>query len=257
MAERDGIVKEPVWKYNITHPELVKELHRSYIAAGADMLQTNTFSLNRMSAEKEGFSVPETVRAAAAIALDAAKDTGKRVYLSSGPLSVLLKPYGKLEPEECREIYDEIFSAASSAGIETAALETFMDIRMMEIAAKSALENGLQVFCSMTFEKRRRTLMGDTVAKICEVLSRLSPAAVGMNCSYGPVAGLEIIREFREHTDLPLYFKPNAGMGTEYSEDQFVQEIRPAFEFVSYIGGCCGTDARYISRLREALDGLR
>lgn len=255
MADRRGIAREPVWKYNITHPELVEELVSSYIKAGADMLQTDTFSLNRFSAEKEpGFTVSDTVRAAAAIALDTAKGTGRKVYLSSGPLPLLLEPYGKLSDSQCRESYDEIFAAASAAGIEAAALETFMDIRMMEIAAQSALEHGLQVFCSMTFEKRHRTLMGDTVAGICETLTPLKPAAIGMNCSYGPVAGLEIIREFREHTDLPLYFKPNAGMETTYTREQFVQEIRPAFDFVSYIGGCCGTEADYIACLRQALD---
>ena len=257
MADREGIAREPVWKYNISHPELVSELVRSYIEAGADMLQTDTFSLNRFSAEKEGFSVPETVRAAAAIALDTAKGTGKKVYLSSGPLPLLLAPYGKLSAEECRESYDEIFAAAASAGIETAALETFMDIRMMEIASHSAIDHGLQLFCSMTFEKRHRTLMGDTVEKICNTLAPLHPAAIGMNCSYGPVGGLEIIREFREHTDLPLYFKPNAGMETTYTKEQFVEEIRPAFDFVSYIGGCCGTEADYIACLRQALDALR
>jgi 5-methyltetrahydrofolate--homocysteine methyltransferase len=255
MADRKGIAREPVWKYNITHPELVEELVRSYISAGADMLQTDTFSLNRFSAEKEpGFTVADTVRAAAAIALDAAKETGQKVYLSSGPLPMLLEPYGKLSAAKCRESYDEIFAAASAFGIKAAALETFMDIRMMEIAARSALDHGMQVFCSMTFEKRHRTLMGDTVAKICETLQPLNPSAVGMNCSYGPVGGLEIIREFREHTDLPLYFKPNAGMETTYTKEQFVQEIRPAFEFVTYIGGCCGTGADYIACLRQALD---
>lgn len=254
LAESRGIARKPVWVYNIEHPELVLELHRRYIEAGCDMIQTNTFSVNAHSVKRSSdYSVSQVVTAAVSLAKKAAEGTGVKVYLSLGPLSMLLAPYGKLSREEAHEIYTELAAAGAAAGADSIALETFMDLEMLRIAVEAAKPFGLPIMCSMTFEKRRRTMMGNSVQQIVDTLSPLGVAALGMNCSKGPVQALEIIKEFSEKTDLPLYYKPNSGMGESYTPEQFAAEMAPALEYVSYVGGCCGCDHTYISSLAKLL----
>lgn len=254
LAEEAGIDKVLPWIFSIEHPELLSRMHRAYIDAGAEMIQTNTFSANRDSVTRfSQYTVAQVVESAVAAARKAAEGTDVKVYLSSGPLTRLMEPFGNLKRDECAEIYDEIFEPAVKAGVDAIMLETFMDIEMMKIAAGQAKKYGLPVICSMTFEKRHRTMMGNTVAQICSELEPLGVDALGMNCSKGPKEGLEIIKEFREHTELPLYFKPNSGMGDSYDACTFAEEVEPALEYVSYIGGCCGCDDSYIRELRRKI----
>ena len=251
MAEAEGIGREPTWKYNLEQKELVFRMHRRYVEAGCHMIQTNTFAANPASVSRSSeYSVGQVVSEAVSIAKSAAGDSC-RVYLSSGPMTQLLKPFGPLSPEECAEGYREIFSAAS--GVDAIMLETFMDLEMLKISAVEALKIGVPVVCSMSFEKKHRTLMGNRIGEICSAMEKLGVSAVGMNCSKGPVEGLEIIKEFSENTALPLYFKPNAGMGEQYGPKEFAAEIAPALPYVSYIGGCCGTDESYIKEIEAIL----
>ena len=257
MAEEKGIKRVSTWKYNIEAPELVFNMHKKYIEAGADMIQTNTFAVNKASVARESsYSVKEVVAAAVDIAMRAAEGTGVEVYLSSGPLTDLLEPFGNLSEEECADCYREIISVAVEKGVKTVLLETFMDLEMMKIAATVAKELGVKVICSLTFEARHRTMMGNSVAQICADLEEIGVDAVGMNCSKGPAESMEIIKEFSETTDLSLFFKPNTGMGVSYGPLQFADEIAPALSFVSYVGGCCGTDEQYIKELRKRIDAL-
>ena len=254
MAEERGIAREPVWKYNIEHPELVLELHRRYIAAGSEMIQTNTFSANPQSVSRSSaYDCADVICEGVKLAKKAAEGTDVKVYLSSGPLSALLEPFGKLTKKETEQAYTLICDAAKDAGADYIMLETFMDVEMMKIAAACAVKTGLPTVCSMTFEKRRRTMIGDTVEKIVKTLEPLGIAGIGMNCSFGPVKALEVIREYASLTHLPLYFKPNSGIGKSYSAQMFADEVAPALELVSFVGGCCGCDESYISKLREII----
>lgn len=254
MADAAGVKKKSVWIYNMEHPEFVLELHRRYIEAGSEMIQANTFSVNRVSVAREtDYTVDEIVSAAIKLAKQAAEGTGVKVYAAFGPLLQLMEPYGKLSAAEVEETYGELAESAAKAGADFIVLETFMDLRMAEIAVKAAKRHGIPVICSMTFEKRHRTLMGDSVEKIVNTLTPLGIDGVGINCSAGPVEALEIIKEYREKTDLPLYFKPNAGFGENDSAEQFAKDVAPALDFVSYIGGCCGTNAEYIKEIKKLL----
>lgn len=254
MAQERGIARVPVWKYSIEHPELVAELSRRYIAAGSDMIQTNTFAVNSQAVKHSSdYTVEEVVSASVRIAQEAASGSGVGVYLSFGPPASLLKPYGTLTEEELRDMFAELCGAGVRAGAGHIMLETFMDVRMMEIAAQEAVKTGAEVICSMTFGKRGRTPMGDTVKKVVDTLSPLGIAAIGLNCSTDPVGSLAVIREFKELTSLPLYFKPNSGMGESYGAVEFADEVAPALDFVKYIGACCGSDESYIAELRKRI----
>ena len=254
MAAEAGVKKEAVWKYNIEHPEFLLRLHRSYIEAGSEYIQANTFAVNRPAVEQTSdYSVKEVMTAAIRLAKQAAEGTGVKVYVPSGPLTQLLEPYGPLTKSETESIYSEIASVAAEEGAAFLVFETFMDVEMMKIAAAAAGKFDLPVICSMTFAKRRRTMMGNTVQQIIDTLEPLGISGIGMNCSFGPVEALPVLSEFAEETDLPLYYKPNSGIGEAYSAKQFAEEVAPALDRVRYVGGCCGCDAEYIQELARII----
>ena len=261
-AEARGIKKVPVWRYNIEHPELVTELAKDYAEAGAKIILANTFGANRIAVKRTNYSVSQVVTEGVKLAKAAIAGADAKIALAAGPLTEFMEPYGDLEEEDVDEIYTEMFEAGIAAGAQCITIQTFMELEMMRVAATAAKRFGVPVYCTMTFEKSGKTLMGNSVKDIIAALSPLNIDAIGMNCSLGPVAALPIIREFRDNTDIPLMYKPNAGLpitasdGTvtsAYTPAQFVEELKPAFDFVSYIGGCCGTDASFTKALSEAL----
>ncbi len=261
-AEKYGYPKSPVWTYNLEHPEIVRELAADYLDAGSQIILANTFGANGPSGKRSSkFATPDVVKAGVRLAREVI-GTKAKVALAIGPLSTLLEPYGDLEEDECREIYEEQIGSGMEEKPDCVMIQTFMDIEMMRIAASVAKQYGVPVFCTMTFEKSARTMMGNSVQQVIDTLTPLGVDAIGMNCSLGPDLALPVIREFAEKTDLPLVFKPNAGKpitsaGGEtvsaYDAETFAREIQPALEYVSYVGGCCGSNAEYIRTLRRYL----
>ena len=236
-AEARDIAKKPVWTYNVTHPELVKELALEYLDAG------------------------EVMKAGVRILREAVGNKAK-VCMAVGPLTAMLEPYGDMEEEECQEIYEEQIGAGMEEHPDSIMLMTFMDLEMMRIATTVARQYAVPLFCSMTFEKHGKTLMGNSVQQIIDTLVPMGIDVIGMNCSLGPDLAMPIIREFSEKTKMPLMFKPNAGkpivgaggeVTTGYDATTFVNDILPAVDFVDYIGGCCGSDPGYIRALKSAL----
>lgn len=264
MAEAQGFAKDPVWKYNVDHPELVKRLAEEYIAAGSKIIYTNTFGANSHAvARSSSYSVAEVVSAGVRIAKEAVTGTDVKVALDIGPLSVLMEPYGDLTEEEAEEIFREQIGAGMAEHPDLVVLETFMDLEMLKVAASVAKSYDVPVLCTMTFESRGRTMMGNRVEDIVEELTELGVDGVGLNCSLGPVEALAIIREFAEHTDLPLVFKPNAGKPvlaedgsviSPYGAEDFAADVTPVLDLVTYLGSCCGSSPEYIRVLRDQLN---
>lgn len=263
IAEANGVKKEPVWKYNVEHPEFVEELTKRYLEAGCEMILANTFGANGPAVKRSSpYTVAEVVSAGVGIAKKVLDGTGVKAVLSLGPLTQLLEPYGDLEEEECAAIYDEMLDAGAGAGADMILIQTFMDLEMMRVATVEAKKYGLPVMCSMTFEKNGKTMFGNSVEDTIDTLSPLGIEAIGLNCSLGPDLALPIIKEFSEKTDLPLLFKPNAGKPilsadgeavSPYTAKRFAEEVKPALQYVSYIGGCCGSDADYIKEIKKML----
>ncbi len=263
LAEANGVKKEPVWKYNIEHPEFVEELTRRYLEAGSEIILANTFGANGPAVKRSSnYSAHDVVTAGIKAAKKVLDGTGVKLCLSLGPLTQLLEPYGDLEEEECAAIYDEMLDAGIGAGAEMVLIQTFMDLEMMRVATVEAMKYNVPVFCAMTFEKHGKTMFGNSVQDTIDTLVPLGISAIGLNCSLGPDLALPIIREFAGKTDIPLLFKPNAGKpimsadGTtsvSYSAEQFAEDIKPALEYVSYIGGCCGSDPEYIKEIKKLL----
>ena len=200
--------------------------------------------------------------AGVAAAKAAAAGTDVKVALDIGPLATMLKPLGTMSDSEAAGIYEEIISSGMDGNPDMIVLETFMDAKMLKIACEIASGCGIPVLCSMSFGKRGRTIMGDSPASMIKTLEPYYPAAVGINCSYGPQQSLEVFKKFAEATDMPLLFKPNAGLpvnvdGTEYpyTAEMFAQECMPVLDRVSYIGSCCGSNPDYIRALAAIING--
>ena len=263
IAEANGVKKEPVWKYNIEHPEFVEELTRRYLEAGCEIILANTFGANGPAVKRSSpYTAAEVVAAGVKAGKKVLDGTGVKLCLSLGPLMQLLEPYGDMEEDECAEIYREMLDAGVGAGADMILIQTFMDLEMMRVATVEAKKYGLPVMCSMTFEKSGKTMFGNSVQDTIDTLAPLGIDAIGLNCSLGPDLALPIIKEFSEKTDLPLLFKPNAGKpilsedgstAVAYTAQQFAADIKPALEYVSYIGGCCGSDAEYIKEIKKLL----
>lgn len=262
-AERDGFRKDPVWKYNVEHPEIVAELVREYAEAGSEIILTNTFGANPPAVRRSSsYDAADVIREGVRITKGALEGTGIRTAFALGPLSMLLEPYGDLEEDECAEIYREIIAAGAAEQPDFIYLMTFMDLRMLRIAAEEAKRFDIPLFCSLTFEKRGRTIMGNSVDQMIETLTPLDIQGIGMNCSLGPDLAVPVMRQFIGKTDIPLVFKPNAGKpilaadGTTaatYDEKVFADDIMPALEFVDYVGSCCGGAPSYIREIASRL----
>jgi 5-methyltetrahydrofolate--homocysteine methyltransferase len=262
-AEARGFKKDPVWRYNIEHPEIVAELAAEYADAGAEIILANTFGANGPAVKRSSsYSTPEVVSAAVRILKEAVKGRNVKTALAIGPLSALMEPYGDLTEEETAEIYREMLEAGMKEGTDIILLQTFIDLAMMRVAAEEAVKFGVPVFCCLTFERRGKTMMGNSVEDMIEELEPLGVSALGMNCSLGPDLAVPVIREFVGKTGLPPLFKPNAGKpilaadgtaSTAYSAKTFADELMPAMEFVDYIGGCCGSDPSYIRELASRM----
>ncbi len=262
-AERDGFRIDPVWKYNVEHPEIVAELVREYAEAGSEIILTNTFGANPPAVRRSSsYDAKDVIQEGVRITKEALRGTGIRTAFALGPLSQFLEPYGDLEEDECRETYREILAAGAAEQPDFIYLMTFMDLEMLRIAAEEARRFDIPLFCSLTFEKRGRTIMGNSVDQMIEELEPLGLAGIGMNCSIGPDLAVPVMRQFVGKTDIPLVFKPNAGKpilaadGTaaaSYDAKVFADDIMPALEFVDYVGSCCGGDPSYIREIRSRL----
>ena len=255
--------KVPVWRYNLEKPDIVLKLTKEYYEAGAKIILANTFSANGPSVSESGYTVEQVVSSAMDIAHQALDGTEARIALSIGPLTGLLKPFGNISEEEATEIFTEHIEAGVKGKPDVIFLQTFMDLKMMQIAAKIARKHDIPLFCSFSFvksakDKGSRTMMGNSIDDILKGLEEFKPDAVGLNCSSGPEMALPIIEEYAQKTDIPLIFKPNAGKptlegGNQFDFDVFADDIAKAacVPGVKYIGGCCGSNPKYISTLRR------
>ena len=255
--------KVPVWRYNIEKPDIVSQLINEYYEAGSKIILANTFSANGPSVADSGYTVEQIVSSAMEIAHGALDGKDAKIALSVGPLTGLLKPFGNISEEEAVEIFTEQIEAGVKGKPNVIFLQTFMDLKMMQIAARIARKHDIPLFCSFSFvksakDKGSRTMMGNSIDDILKGLAEFKPDAVGLNCSLGPEMALPIIEEYSQKTDIPLIFKPNAGKttlegGSQFDYDTFEEYIsKEAFvPGVKYIGGCCGSNAKYIEALRK------
>ena len=246
---------------NLEQAETVAEIHRAYIAAGSQVVTTNTFSANRFKLARAGLDQAAVIRAAVETARQAAKDG--LVALDIGPLGQLMEPYGTLSFDEAYAAFAEQIRIGAEAGADLILIETMSDLYEAKAAVLAARENSaLPVFCTMTFQENGRTLTGADPLTVVNVLQSLGVAALGINCSLGPREILPVLEEIVKFAQIPVIAQPNAGL-PQLVEEEALYRITPA-DFAAYgremaavgariLGGCCGTTPAHIKALKDAL----
>lgn len=239
-------------KLNINEPERVFAVHKGYADAGADFITANTFGANSLKYD----NVPELVKAA----VELAKKAGKKVALDIGPTGKLLKPMGDLDFERAVELFSEVIEVGKD-GADVVIIETMSDSYELKAAVLAAKEHcDLPVIASMIFDENGRLLTGGDMRSACAMLEGLGADAVGINCGLGPKQMIELVKEMRENTSLPIIVMPNAGLPesvdgkTVYnvSPQEFAEDMLTiAKQGVSYLGGCCGTTPEHIRAMIE------
>ncbi|MDH5638318.1 MAG: bifunctional homocysteine S-methyltransferase/methylenetetrahydrofolate reductase [Nitrospinota bacterium] len=249
---------------NLTQPDLVREVHREYIKAGADIIETNTFGANTFKLRQFGLEekLESILKAGAALALEEGRGA-VHVAGSIGPLGVSVAPYGKLPLEEATSEYRRITSILAETGVDLLMFETFHDLTELITAVKSAREvvGDLPIAAQMAFEEDGKTVHGATPAQVVQAMEKLGVDAVGANCSVGPAGMLDVIKEMTAATALPVIAQPNAGMPKEV-EDRLIYLTTPDYlmtfgkRFIRagarIVGGCCGTTPAHIAALKGA-----
>lgn len=244
---------------NLTHPEIIGEIQEEYVAAGSNILVTNTFGANRYKLRGRNLSVETLVKAAVDIARAQNPDF---VALDIGPIGALIGALGDVPFEEAVDIFKETITAGADAGVDLIIIETMTDIYEARAAVLAAKEScALPIIASMTYEENGRTLTGSDPLTVVTILEALGVDAIGINCSTGPDRMLPIIKALLDATQLPLVVQPNAGLPrmvageTHYdiTSDEFAGIMaRIAKAGGAILGGCCGTTPEYIKKTIEA-----
>ena len=266
MLQKSGLeAGETPELLNLTAPDIIENIHSSYIAAGSNIVYSNTFGANRYKLQGCGHSVEEIIAAGVSIAKNACEKSGKRAYaaLDIGPIGQLLEPTGSLSFEEAYDIFKEMIIAGKDADIIV--FETMTDLYEIKAGLLAAKENSDKpVICTMTFEQNGRTFTGCSCSAMALTLEGLGADAIGVNCSLGPKELAPVVREICRWTNLPVAVKPNAGLPDPVTNLYNVDPedfAKAAAEFadmgVKLLGGCCGTSPEYISALTEKLRGRR
>lgn len=257
----------PPEEWNLSHPEKVLEVHRSYIESGSDMIQTNTFGGNRIRLARHGLDgrLLDILKEGVRIARDALRP-GMLLAASLGPLGEFMEPLGDLTEKQVREVFEETVCVLSEAGIRLFHLETFSCSREALLALEVIEAVGGEAIVSFTFEPRGGkmvTLFGETPEGIACLFREKERVILGANCGTGIREALAIFEGYRKEHSGPFSAKPNAGVprlqGEEIVYDETPEDffsLAPRFfELgVRIIGGCCGTYEGHIAALRKARD---
>lgn len=256
---------------NLSHPEMVRDIHAAYIDAGADIIETNTFGANRFRLSHHGLE--EKLRDINSAAVKLAGEVvelkqaayGRKIFIagSVGPLGKPLEPIGKIKHDEARAYFAEQIQILSESGVDLIMIETISDIEEAKAAVTAARSvTSLPVAAQMSFNEDGKTLMGNKPQEVAAILKSIGADIVGANCSVGPQVLLEVLEKMNSIEDAFFSIQPNAGLpryvGGRYiylaSPDYFGDYAKMmAAAGVHIIGGCCGTTPEHIRAIRKAI----
>lgn len=264
--------------WNLLHPQVLVDIHKAYLRAGANIITTNTFGANALKYPSGGqWELEALVRAAVENGKRARKeyaweerargacagedDIPVFVALDLGPTGKLLKPLGDLDFERAVELYKEVICAGVQAGADLILIETMSDSMEVKAAVLAAKEScGLPVFATMAFDEKGKLLTGGNVESIVALLEGLRVDALGLNCGLGPVQMRSIAQKLLEVSSTQVIVNPNAGLPRseggktvyDIDADRFAQEMETIARMgISMLGGCCGTTPVHIEKLVE------
>lgn len=248
-------------EWNITHPDIILELAESYLNAGVNIFNTNTFGLNAL---KFPGRVEELTKAALDITKQARINTKREdayIALDIGPTGKLLEPLGDLSFDKAIELFSEVISVGAKYGADLVLIETMSDGYESKAAILAAKECcNLPIIVTNIYDEKGKMLTGGTVDSTVAMLEGLGVDALGINCGLGPEKMIPIIKRLTEVASVPIVVNPNAGLPrsedgkTIYDMDDiaFANHMdKIASMGVQVMGGCCGTTPNHISKMRD------
>lgn len=256
-------------RWNISHPEVIREIHKSYYDSGSNIVNTNTFGANSLK-----FSLDEldeiiccAVKNADEARKESSGDQEKFIALDVGPTGKLLKPLGDLDFEDAVRTFAETIRLGKKHGVDLITIETMNDSYETKAAVIAAKEScDLPIIVTNAYGENGRLMTGADPAVMAAMLEGLGVDAIGANCSLGPKQLMGVMDELLKYCSVPVAFKPNAGLPksdgkvTYYDVDaeEFAQDIKFAVaNGVRIVGGCCGTTPEYIKKVCELTRDMR
>ena len=252
---------------NLRDPAIVVDVHKAYVAAGAEILETNTYGANRV--KLSGFAIEDQLERinirGVELAREAARDSAF-VAGAMGPLGIRLEPYGPTSLTEARAYFREQAQALLAGGVDLFILETFSNLVEVEQAI-SAVRSicSLPIVAQVTITSEGGTIFGDSPRGIGERLQIAGADVIGLNCSVGPDVMLDAVEELAQSTSRKISCQPNAGLPRDINGRQIYMASpdymgkyakRLIHKGVKFIGGCCGTTPEHIKVMADAVRPL-
>ncbi len=262
LLQESGLgVGELPERWNISHPEVIKKIHRDYFDAGSNIVSTNTFGANLLKFSKD--ELEKVIKAAFENAKAAREESHapqeKFIALDVGPSGRMLAPYGDLDFEDAVALFAETVKLGVKYGADLIFIETMNDSYETKAALLAAKENcDLPIFVSNAYGEDKKLMTGACAAAMVTMLEGMGADAIGVNCSLGPNALSDVVCEYLKYASVPVILKPNAGLPRvenqrtfyDVSPDEFSSSLALLVEKgVRIVGGCCGTSPEYISAL--------
>lgn len=256
-------------RWNISHPEVIREIHKNYYDSGSNVVNANTFGANTLK-----FSINEldeiichAVKNADEARKASSGEQEKFIALDVGPTGKLLKPLGDLDFEDAVKIFAETIRLGVKYGVDLITIETMNDSYETKAAVLAAKENSdLPIIVTNAYGENGRLMTGANPAVMAAMLEGMGVDAIGANCSLGPKQLMDVMDELLKYCSVPVAFKPNAGLPKsdgkvtyyDVDADEFAQDIKLSVENgVRIVGGCCGTTPEYIKKVCELTRGMK
>jgi 5-methyltetrahydrofolate--homocysteine methyltransferase len=263
----------------LTRPDLIKGIHRRYLQAGADCIETNTFGSNELKLREYGYGdrTVEFNKLAATLSVSVAKEfTDKPRYVigSMGPTGFLPSSndpdLGQIDLEKIVESYSLQAEGLIIGGIDALLIETSQDILEVKLAIKASHEaiqktgRTVPIIANVTLDKYGKMLLGTNVQAAYTTVCDMGITAFGLNCSTGPIEMDPSVRWLDEQNELPLLVMPNAGMPeneggkavykmTPHDITHIMGQFLKKYKNIRMVGGCCGTTPDHISELSKVI----
>ena len=247
-------------------PDNIKQLHLDFINAGANIILTSTFGASKIRLKQVGLedNFININKKAVQIAKQAVGDKSVLIAGSIGPLGHMLKPLGTLEYDEAKKHYAVQADLLIKSGVDILVVETQFDLKEANAAIEGIrLNSNIALICSFSFDRGIKTMMGVSPANFAKSMSGLELSALGINCGKSLENNQKCLYELSNNTDLPIWFKPNAGLpkinddgNPEYgvSPTGMAKNVASWINIgASIIGGCCGTSPDHLRAIADSI----
>jgi 5-methyltetrahydrofolate--homocysteine methyltransferase len=264
MLQSMGLIGgQPPGSWNLMHPDRVRKVHETYLAAGCDIISANTFGADALHFGGQSLQV---VRAGVSLVKEAVQNAGRGIVaLDLGPTGKLLQPFGDLPFETAVTLFGDMADAGAQAGADVIFIETMSDSYEIKAAVLGCRERtNLPIVVTMMVNENEKLLTGGDIPGMVAMLEGLGVTALGLNCGLGPKQMLPLLKKMMACTSLPVQVCPNAGLPhlengkTHFllSPDAFAEEMEALVQLGPWLlGGCCGTTpdhmAAMILRLKD------